>query len=33
LEEARRRLEVEGVIPDSTKKIAITEQLKTVSGK
>jgi hypothetical protein len=33
LEEARRRLEVEGVVPDSTKKIAITEQLKTVSGK
>lgn len=33
LEEARRRLETEGVIPDSTKPRKITEVLKTVSGK
>jgi hypothetical protein len=33
LEEARRRLETEGVIPDSTKPRKITEVLNTVSGK
>ncbi|KAI5799943.1 NADH:ubiquinone oxidoreductase kd subunit [Geopyxis carbonaria] len=32
LEEARRRLEAEGHIPDSTKPVKITEQLKRVSG-
>ncbi|KAA8904804.1 ESSS subunit of NADH:ubiquinone oxidoreductase-domain-containing protein [Sphaerosporella brunnea] len=33
LEEARRRLETEGAVPDSTTPVKITEQLKTVSGK
>ncbi|KAF8252394.1 hypothetical protein K440DRAFT_594839 [Wilcoxina mikolae CBS 423.85] len=33
LEEARRRLETEGVIPDSTKPRKITDTLQTVSGK
>ncbi|TGZ81263.1 hypothetical protein EX30DRAFT_331260 [Ascodesmis nigricans] len=33
LEEARRRLESEGIIPDSTKPIKITEALNTVSNK
>jgi hypothetical protein len=33
LEEARRRLEIEGVVEDSTKARKITDVVKTVSGK